>query len=129
LRGDERGAAALRGVALVAGVVVALRGQALAQAVRSVRAVLAQTWRSSSSVEGLNSVLRMQQARPKRLTQGVLDLKRLYWNLHVFDGGRRKGKSPYQGLGVVLPQGSWWGLLKMSPEQLREQLSALNPAA
>jgi hypothetical protein len=71
LRGDERGAAALRGVALVAGVVVALRGQAPAQAVRSVRAVLARTWRSSSSVEGLNSVLHMQQARPKRLTQGL----------------------------------------------------------
>ena len=41
-------------------------------------------WRASSLVEGINSVLRMQQARHRRLTPGLLDLKRLYWNCHRF---------------------------------------------
>jgi hypothetical protein len=86
-------------------------------------------WRSSSLVEGLNSVLRMQQQRQKRLTQGLLDLKRLHWNLHVFVAGRRRKKSPYERLGVVVPPGGWWQLLRLPPEQLRQQLSALNPAA
>ena len=69
------------------------------------------------------------QGRQKRLTQGLLDLKRLYWNTHVFTAGRRKKQSPYGRLGLVLPPGSWWQLLQMPPEQLRQQLSALNPAA
>jgi hypothetical protein len=32
-------------------------------------------------------------------------------------------------LGVKLPEGSWWQLLKMTPEQLRDQLSELNSPA
>jgi hypothetical protein len=71
----------------------------------------------------------MHQGRQKRLTQGLLDLKRLYWNLHVFAAGRRKGQSPYGRLGVVVPEGIWWELLHKPPEQLRQELSALNPAA
>jgi hypothetical protein len=71
----------------------------------------------------------MPQARPKRLTPELLDLKRLYGNVHEFRAGKRKGTSPYGRLGLVLPQGGWWGLLKLPPEQLRQQLSALNPAA
>ena len=46
--------------------------------------VFRNTWRSSSLVEGLNSVLRMHQTRHRRLTQGLLDLKRLYWNCRTF---------------------------------------------
>jgi hypothetical protein len=65
-------------------------------------------WWANSLLEGLNSVVRMQQARQKRLTQGLLDLKRLQWNLHRSAAGRRKGQSPYERLGVVLPPGSWW---------------------
>jgi hypothetical protein len=126
LRGDSPRAAALRGVAVVAGVVAGLLGEAGPSALQAVRAVLGRAWRSSSLVEGLNSVLRMQQRRQKRLTQGLLDLKRLHWNMHVFAAGRRKGTSPYERLGIVLPPGSWWHLLKIPPELLRQQLSALN---
>jgi hypothetical protein len=129
LRGAGPHAAALRGVALAAGVVVSLLAEAGQEAVRAVRSILDGAWRASSLVEGLNSVLRMQQARQKRLTPELLALKRLYWNAHVFAAGRRKGQSPYGGLGLALPAGSWWQLLKMPPEQLRQQLSALNPAA
>jgi hypothetical protein len=45
-------------------------------------------------VEGLNSVLRMQQGRHPKMSQGLLDLKRLYWNLRKFRTGRRKKTSP-----------------------------------
>lgn len=129
LRGEGGRAAALRGVVLVSGVVVALLAEAGPQAVRAVRAALACAWRASSLVEGLNSVLRMQQGCQKRLTPELLDLKRLYWNTHVFAAGRRKKQSPYGRLGLALPKCSWWELLKIPPEQLRQRLSALNPAA
>jgi hypothetical protein len=94
LQGEHARAAALRGVAFVLGVVVAMLAEAGPAAVQAVRAVLAGVRRSSSSVEGLNCVLRMEQARLKRLSQGLLDLKRLAWNTHVFMAGRRKGKRP-----------------------------------
>ena len=51
---------------------------------RRVRAVLRGVWRASSLVECVNSVARMQQARHRKMTQGLLDLKRLYWNLRRF---------------------------------------------
>ena len=57
---------------------------------RRVRAVLRGVWRASSLVECVNSVARMQQARHRKMTQGLLDLKRLYWNLRRFRIGRRK---------------------------------------
>jgi hypothetical protein len=129
LRGAEPSACALRGVLLVSVVLLSLAGKAGEHAAALVHRVLSGAWRASSLVEGLNSVLRMQQARQKRLTPGLLDLKRLYWNLHQFRAGRRKGQSPYSRLGVALPKGSWWELLKIPPEQLREQLSALKLAA
>ena len=43
-----------------------------------VSAVLGDTFRASSAVECMNSVLRMQQSRHRRMTQAMLDLKRLY---------------------------------------------------
>lgn len=129
LRGEGSSAGAMRGVLLAAGLVLTLSGEAGARAMALVRGVLAGAWRSSSLVEGLNSVLRMQQSRQKRMTQGLLDLKRLYWNAHVFAAGKRKRTSPYQRLGIRLPEGGWWQLLKKPPEHLRNELSAMNQAA
>lgn len=88
-----------------------------------VRAVLRGVWRASSLVECVNSVARMQQARHRKMTQGLLDLKRLYWNLRQFRIGRRKGKTPYGLMGVKLPDLSFWEFLKLTPEELRETLS------
>jgi hypothetical protein len=127
-RGDDARSAALRGVALAAGGAVWLLGDAGPALVQAVRGVLSRAWRASSLVEGLNSVLRRHQARQKRLTPGLLDLKRLYRNVRVFRAGRRKGHSPYGRLGLALPPGRWWDLIKKPPEQLRQQLSELNPA-
>jgi hypothetical protein len=59
-----------------------------------VRVVLRSVWRASSLVECVNSVARMQQARHRKMTQGLLDLKRLDWNLRQFRTGRRKGQTP-----------------------------------
>jgi hypothetical protein len=129
LREESQQGAALRGVVLLSGLLVSFLGEKGPEAVQAVRGVLAGLWRASSLVEGLNNVVRMQQARQKRLTQGLLDLKRLHWNVHCFAAGRRKGQSPYERLGLVLPPGSWWELLNRPPEQLRLQMSALNPAA
>lgn len=51
---------------------------------RRVADVLETTVRASSCVEGMDSVLRMQQGRHRKMTQGMLDLKRLYWNTRPF---------------------------------------------
>jgi hypothetical protein len=80
-----------------------------------VRHIIRTTVRASSAVEGINSVLRMHQSRHRKMTQGMLDLKRLYWNCRRPTSGRRKGKSPYELLGVALPSTDFWTLLAHSP--------------
>jgi len=129
LQGKEPSAGAAWGVLLLAGVVLARGGAAGAQAGAAVRGVLQQAWRASSLVEGLNSVLRMQQARHRRLSQGLLDLKRLYWNCREFRTGKRKKQTPYARLGLTLPTADWWALLMIPPEQLRQQVSTPKVAA
>jgi hypothetical protein len=94
-----------------------------------VRAVLRSVWRASSLVECVNSVARMQQARHRKMTQGLLDLKRLYWNLRHFRAGHRKGQTPYRLMGLSLPDLGFWEVLKLTPEELREKLSAQEVAA
>jgi hypothetical protein len=87
-----------------------------------VTAVLGDTFRASSAVECMNSVLRMQQSRHKVMTQPMLDLKRLYWNCHEFRGGPRKEACPYQVLGLDLPTFDFWTLLQSDPSQLTQRL-------
>jgi len=88
-----------------------------------VAAVLRDTFRASSAVECINSVLRMQQSRHRRMTQPMLDLKRLYWNCRAFRSGPRKGTCPYRALGLDLPTFDFWDLLQTDPAQLAQQLS------
>ena len=87
-----------------------------------VAAVFRTTVRASSAVEGINSVLRMHQGRHRQMTQGMLDLKRLYWNCRRPHTGRRRGKSPYELLGVALPSTNFWTLLA-HPPRLPQTLS------
>lgn len=130
LRGETPHAAALRGLLLVGAVVLGKADELGQQAVTAVRQILRRAYRASSLVECLNSVLRMQQAQHRKLTQGLLNLKRLYWNCHTFRTGRRRGTTPYQRLGVPWPKGArWWDVLKWTPEQLREKLSTTPQAA
>ena len=94
------------------------------QAYQRVAAVLATTVRASSAVEGINSVLRMQQGRHRRISQGLLDLKRLYWNCRKLPTGRRRNQSPYELLGVALPSTDFWSLLQSPPHKLAETVSS-----
>jgi hypothetical protein len=128
LRGDTSAAAVARGVLEVASVILSLGQEEGTKALALVRGVLDGAWRSSSLVEGVNSVVRMHQRRHKRLTQGLLDIQRLYWNMHPFRAGKRKGSRPYRRLGLVLPKDDWWALIKLTPEKLQEKMSALNPS-
>jgi hypothetical protein len=93
-----------------------------------VSAVLWDTFRASSAVECMNSVLRMQQSRHKVMTQPMLDLKRLYWNCHVFRSGPRKKACPYQALGLDLPTFDFWTLLQTDPKDLTQRLSTARNA-
>ena len=93
-----------------------------------VSAVLGDTFRASSAVECMNSVLRMQQSRHKRMTQPMLDLKRLYWNCHEFRSGPRKKACPYQVLGLDLPTFDFWTLLQTDPRELTQRLSTARNA-
>jgi hypothetical protein len=88
-----------------------------------VSAVLQDTFRASSAVECMNSVLRMQQSRHRRMTQPMLDLKRLYWDTRPFRSGPRKDACPYQALGLELPRYDFWALLHTDPGQLTQELS------
>jgi hypothetical protein len=83
---------------------------------------LRQAVRASSAVEGGKSVVRMHQGRHRHVSQGMLDLKRLYWNCRVFREGKRKRHSPYELLGLQLPTSDWWQLLQMDPEELEQKL-------
>jgi hypothetical protein len=124
LQGATPKAAALRGVLLLCAVVLSKAGAEGVPAVAAVQDILRRAYRASSLVECINSVLRMHQAGHRRLTQGLLDLKRLYWNCHTFHAGRRRQTTPYQRLGVRWPPGlHWWEMLQLTPEQLRDKLS------
>ena len=70
------------------------------------------TIRASSAVECVNSVLRMHQSRHRNLGQGLLDLKRLYWNTRPFRKGRRRGRCPYQKLGLELPSYDFMAMIR-----------------
>jgi hypothetical protein len=129
LQGESQQAAALRGLLLVCAVLLSKADEG-AQAVTAIRDICRRAYRASSLVECINSVLRMQQAGHRQMTQGLLDLKRLYWNCHTFSSGRRRKTTPYQRLGVPWPEGlRWWDVLKLTPEQLRDRLSTAKEAA
>ena len=77
-----------------------------------VAAILQDPGRASSLVECVNSVLRMHQSRHRSLNQKLLDLKRLYWNTRKLRDGRRRGRCPYELLGLKLPSYDLWTILQ-----------------
>lgn len=123
-RQPERASAATRGWAMARAVQLSKSCPDWPEQARRVRGVLRGAWRASSLVECVNSVARMQQARHRKMTQGLLDLKRLYWNLRPFRTGRRRGQTPYGLLGLDVPPMSFGEFLNLTPDQLRQRLSA-----
>jgi hypothetical protein len=102
---------------LVQQVVCQRRDAHWAKSYRRVSDVLRQTVRASSAVECMNSVLRMHQSRHRTMTQGLLDLKRLYWNCRAFRAGKRRGRCPYEHLGLKLPRYDFWSVLQMATDE------------
>lgn len=96
---------------------------------RRLAGVLRGVVHASSVVECMNSVWRMHQARHRGLSQALLDLKRLWWNSRAFSEGKRRGRCPYQLLGLKLPTYDPWELLQRDPEELAQQLSTTDLAA
>ncbi|MHA2079505.1 MAG: hypothetical protein ACW99X_18095 [Candidatus Thorarchaeota archaeon] len=82
------------------------------QIVYEVRKLLYRPKRASSLVECFNSILRPIQQVKKQVTQEFLWLKALHHNMKTFKQGRRKGKSPYQLLGVDFGNQDWIRLLE-----------------
>jgi hypothetical protein len=127
-RAGGRGGAPLAAV-VVQRVVCAKVAEDWSESYDRVRASLAGCVRASSAVECMNSVLRMQQGRQRRMSQGMLDLKRLYWNCRRFRSGRRKDRCPYQLLGLQLPTYDFWELLHAHTPQPAEEPSTTEVAA
>jgi hypothetical protein len=96
---------------------------------RRVGAVLRGAWRASRLVECVNSAARMQQARHRRMTRGLLDLKRLHGNPRRFRTGRRKGRTPCGMMGLGLPDLSLWEFLELTPAELQEKPSVQEDVA
>ena len=64
--------------------------------------LFAEQWKAMQAANAAEAVwARMHQRRHKRLTQGLLDIQRLYWNTHAFRAGKRKGSSPYRALALA----------------------------
>ena len=81
-----------------------------------------------SSVEGKDQGLVTEVRERSNQCLADMDLKRLYWNLRRFRTGHRKNQTPYGRLGLKLPDLSFWEFLKLTPEELRKQLSAQGDA-
>jgi hypothetical protein len=79
--------------------------------VSEVRKLLYHPKRASSLVECFNSILRPIQQVKKQVTQEFLWLKALHHNMKTFKQGRRRGKSPFQLLGVDFGKQDWIQLL------------------
>ena len=78
----------------------------------SVKKILYHPKRASSLVECFNSILRPIQQVKKQVTQEFLWLKALHHNIKVFKQGKRKGKSPFQLLGIDFGMQDWIELLE-----------------
>ncbi len=71
-----------------------------ASVMSSVKSLLRAPRRSSSLVEAFNSTLRVLQMLHRNVSDGLLGLHALVWNLRPRREGRRRGASPYARLGV-----------------------------
>ena len=67
---------------------------------RAVRSLLSRPRRSSSLVEAFNSSLRVLQMKHRNVSDDLMSLHALAWNLRVRKEGRRRGRSPFERLGV-----------------------------
>lgn len=69
--------------------------------------------RSSSLVEAFNARIRVLQTARRNVSDELLGLAALQWNINTREDGPRKGTSPYKLLGVLAShnQREWWDVL------------------
>lgn len=85
-------------------------------------ALLEATIRASSAAEAINSVLRpyfngrREGAADAESRQLFLNLFTLWFNLHKFESGPRKGHSPYELAGIDLGSDDWLTVLGFPPD-------------
>jgi hypothetical protein len=80
--------------------------------VSAVRRILYHPKRASSLVECYNSILRPIQQVKRYVSQEFLWLKALHHNMKSFKQGRRKGKAPFELLGIDLGKQDWIQLME-----------------
>jgi hypothetical protein len=83
--------------------------------------LLERTVRTSCAAETINSVLRPYTDRRRECTdldsrQLFLNLFALWFNMHKFERGPRKGKSPYELAGIDMGTDDWLTLLGYPPD-------------
>ena len=83
--------------------------------------LLERTVRTSSAAETINSVLRPYLNARRECTDRVsrqlfLNVFALWFNLHRFERGPRKGNSPYEIAGIDLGTDDWLSLLGFPPD-------------
>ena len=71
-------------------------------AYEQVEAMLRRVVRARSAVECVKSGVRMHQARHRHVSQGLLDLKRLYWHCRALRHEKRSGACPYELFGIKI---------------------------
>ena len=88
--------------------------------VTKVHKLLEWAQRTSSAVENVNGILKPMIKRKKRFSNSqnmeyFIALFALWHNLRVFKEGKRKGKSPFEILGIDLGEKDWKTLLGYKP--------------
>jgi ubiquinone biosynthesis protein UbiJ len=83
--------------------------------------ILERVVRTSSAAEAINSILRTyfngrRESTDQTSRQLFLNLFALWFNMHKFDRGPRKNKSPYQLAGIDLGTEDWLTLLGYPPD-------------
>jgi hypothetical protein len=73
--------------------------------------VLDNAFRASSAIETLNSLLRVYQQTKKSFGTDFAYLVALYHNTHRFDEGPRKGRTPFEILGIDVATDDWLSLV------------------
>jgi len=115
---------ALRAAAIVAG--LCQNDPVAKQLAVELDQLLDGTVRTSSACENVNSILRAylwgrRAFKSRRTAQNWLNLLMLWYNLHVFQRGKRKGRSPFELAGVVVhspdsePTTDWLSALGYGP--------------
>lgn len=83
-----------------------------ASVVAQVAAVMDKALRASSAIETLNSMWRVYQQVKKSFGTKFAYLVALYHNMRPFAEGPRKGRTPFEILGLSLPTDDWLELLR-----------------